>query len=278
VRFATKKKGKYAGQHPIFDNVAEFRKYKGDTPLIENWRTAIGGDWVLADDGCVIQVLVRYRGSKNYPDNGMIMTAIGQFAPAGLQEMDTDPAKHGTGMFNAKTQGERWREKRDRPLTARDLLCIKLWLEGMGEEKAYNIGKGKKYRGKLAGALTAFRWFEQMLKDRRVFEVVKSALQEAAARHNITTDAIVQRLNDLSMSAEKESVKLQATVTLGEWLEIAPQKETRGRLPQIGSRGVGAIADAEFEDVAGTVGAGVRESQGRQLTNGYEANHTEGKQ
>jgi hypothetical protein len=277
VRFATKKKGKYAGQHPIFDNVAEFRRYKADTPLIENWRTAIGGDWVLADDGCVIQVLARYPGPKKYPDNGMIFTAIGQFAPAGLQEMDTDPAKHGTGMFSSKTQGERWREKRDAPLTARDLLCIKLWLEGMGEEKAYNVGKGKKYRGKLAGALTAFRWFEQMLKDRRVLEVVKSALQEAAARHHITTDSIVQRLNDLSLSAEKESVKLQATVTLGEWLEIAPQKASPGRLP-MGNRGAGAIAEAEFEDVKGLVDGGVRESQGRQLTNGYEANHTENAQ
>ena len=50
-------------KHYVYDNVEEFKKEKGlDTQLVENWRDGEEGDWVLADDGGVVQLL---KVSKN---------------------------------------------------------------------------------------------------------------------------------------------------------------------------------------------------------------------
>lgn len=40
--------------HVVYDDVSELPK---DLKYLEDWRKADVGDWVLSDDGCVIQVL-----------------------------------------------------------------------------------------------------------------------------------------------------------------------------------------------------------------------------
>ncbi len=43
--------------HYLYDDVDEFRKYHESVSLVTDWRHSNKGDWVLADDGQVCQVL-----------------------------------------------------------------------------------------------------------------------------------------------------------------------------------------------------------------------------
>ena len=49
-------------RHYIYDTREEFREKYPVTPLVKDWRKGREGDWVLSDDGRIVQLL---KVSKN---------------------------------------------------------------------------------------------------------------------------------------------------------------------------------------------------------------------
>ena len=45
--------------HPIYENIGEFKKYNPGVDVIKDWRDGTEGSWIVSDDGQVCQVLKR---------------------------------------------------------------------------------------------------------------------------------------------------------------------------------------------------------------------------
>jgi len=71
VRTFTIRRGKYAGEHIIFDNVEEANKHNILNP-IQPWYSedVKAGTWVVADDGFVIECLYRFKLVNKRHKNG----------------------------------------------------------------------------------------------------------------------------------------------------------------------------------------------------------------
>ena len=92
-------------KHYVFKNREEFEEYfkseHGAVPELNiDWRTAKQRDWVLADDGGVVQILK--QGDLPHPhdrpnwkeNNGYVRTVVGSFIQSDKHLMDTDFSKH----------------------------------------------------------------------------------------------------------------------------------------------------------------------------------------
>ncbi len=67
-------------KHYAYESKEEFRRAHPDTPLITDWKKAEEGDWCLADDGKVVQILKKgCFVDKRKRDNNYIRTVIGMF-------------------------------------------------------------------------------------------------------------------------------------------------------------------------------------------------------
>ena len=47
-------------KHYLYENIGEFRISHPDTEIVGNWRLGEEGDWVMTDDGCIVQILRKF--------------------------------------------------------------------------------------------------------------------------------------------------------------------------------------------------------------------------
>lgn len=69
-------------KHYAYESEEEFRKIHPDTPLIGDWKQAKEGDWCLADDGKIVQILKQgsyIEKNRRKRENPYIRTIIGMF-------------------------------------------------------------------------------------------------------------------------------------------------------------------------------------------------------
>ena len=97
-----KKPSKHEGFHCIFENKKEFEEYflkeDGIVPyLADDWRECKAKDWVIADDGGVVQVLKvmpvkkRSEHARKMYATAYVGTIVGLFFCNKREKMDTDP-------------------------------------------------------------------------------------------------------------------------------------------------------------------------------------------
>lgn len=76
----------FVGDHIIYDTVEEFKKEKGEDYPLKKWGVGLpedlkAGDWIIADDGYVIQVLrVKNFPNKNGSRTFFVRVPMGTFA------------------------------------------------------------------------------------------------------------------------------------------------------------------------------------------------------
>ena len=90
-------------EHLVFDDIKEYYSHFGkQAPSpVEDWRTAKEKDWVIADDGGIIQLLKVSHDIKHPNDRpnyklskGWCRTVVGTFLIRDKTYMDTDFSKH----------------------------------------------------------------------------------------------------------------------------------------------------------------------------------------
>ena len=208
--------------HYVFEEKYEFENYFmgkiGTVPkLIENWREAGEGDWVIADDGGIVQVLKKFKARHphdrpNYSaHNGMVRTVVGTFIQADKYEMDTDFTLH-ESRYRISGAGEarinyRWNTRED--LTKKELIFVAELCSGKTLQKAYESAFGPKYN-----------WIEKataLLKRDRVMNKINETLRDTMESKGLGIDFILDRLKDLAIGAQSDAVKLSALKEIGEY-------------------------------------------------------------
>lgn len=206
--------------HYIFHSIDDFNEmYEGCTgesipDIVGDWRKGEEGDWVLADDGSVCQILKKTAKLKHPQDNettgyvyakGYIRTAVVSVPIRAKTMLHSDRTlvsnRYRFGGVTDKVITER-RANRDN-MTVNETLFNQEILQGNDAVQAYmDLYKVPKEKAMVSVAL--------LLKTTRFQNSMKQNAQEAAARLGMGADYIMNRYRGFIEQGEDLGVGLRA--------------------------------------------------------------------
>lgn len=208
-------------KHIVFENVAEFEDYflkeQGVVPvLIENWRLGVEGDWVLADDGGVVQILrsgemAHPHDRKNWrASTGWCRTIVGSFIKADKYKMDTDFDRH-VCRYTFSTsipENDKSSFRNRKNLTKAERIFTMAVIVGKSPEVAVFEAYGPKgnWREK----------FLALIKTERVSNEIIKGVSSLAKKHGIDEEYILLQYKDILDSNCDAKAKISALRELSE--------------------------------------------------------------
>ena len=201
--------------HHVYESLDELPE---DLVYLKDWRKAETGDWVLADDGCIIQVLrknsmARSRG-KVRVDN-TLGTCTGTFKVKHHLSMNTVKRED---IYTLSGKRPLKRMMDDKKINSNEILFAQNITRGLSPEDAYIKSfrtKNHKYAKIQAGIL---------VKSERIRKAMKEELKPVLVALGIEPELVLGGIKDIATDPEaKHSDKLKALFELGEILEL---KET----------------------------------------------------
>ena len=203
-------------KHYVYDSVEEFHSENPDKLGVEqNWRTAKEGDWVMSDDGRVVQLLKvsdihHPNDRKNYKyAKGWCRTIVGTFLILDKTYMDTDFSQHKNRYTFSKTIGNVKNIRKRTNSTKKEKLFTTNVISGMGAVKSYmdayneeNFNNAKKKSVVL-------------LKQERIMSEIEKGVLDVAKEMGIDHEYILDRLKRLADYSEDDNIILQSTKELG---------------------------------------------------------------
>jgi len=208
--------------HTVYDNKDEFPDHM---QFLDNWREGDIGDWILSDDGCIIQILrTGYfsRPTKKIKALKYVGTCTGTFICKQSYKMDCEKREN---IYNISGKSLYSQTVNREHITQKEQLFAEFVSQGMERTEAYLRAfttKDKHYAQAQAGLL---------LKQERVRSVMKAELKPVLAKLGIDDTMVLEGIKDVAVSGEKDSDKLKALFELADILEI---KETRKEITAIG--------------------------------------------
>ena len=203
-------------EHYVYEDIDEFRHYH-DIKAKDNWRTADEGDWVIADDGGVVQLLKVSRSIKHPNDRKNYRYAkvccrnvVCTFLLRDTAKMDTDFKKHKNRYtFSGKIKNPNQRIKERSKVTNKEKSFATNVVVGMGAVKAYMDAYGEvdEYKAKKKSAL--------LLKQRRVMSEVEKGVKDIAIQLGIDHEYVLGKLKYLADHSNDENISLQSLKELG---------------------------------------------------------------
>ena len=221
----------------IYHRIFEERKEVPPNIIIrENWREADVGDWVIADDGCVIQVLrkgsmLRTKGKirKKY----YIGTCTGTYPVTKSSKLDTS-RRDNIYTFSGLLEPEK------RGLTRKERMFIfYLSQEKLSPEQAYLKAfptNNKRYASEKAASL---------IKTERITTAVKEELKPILDELGISDLYILKGIKDEAELAEKSDTRLKALFKLSDILDLEDKNQTK--VTQIQGVAFGGFDDKMIE-------------------------------
>ena len=204
--------------YTVFDNIEEL---PNNIKYIHNWRDGSIGDWVLTDDGCVIQILreghmIRPKGKIKKVR--YVGTCTGTFVVSDSVKMD---ASRRVNIYSFGGDIERNQRVDDREnLSSREELFVQYLASGMDARMAYLKAfptNDPHYAGMRAG---------QLLKTTRVRTAMKEELKPVLEELGIDETTIIGNINNIAMSAEKDETKLKALFKLADIMDLEDKNKT----------------------------------------------------
>ena len=219
--------------HRVFEDREEV---PSDIIIRENWREAEVGDWVVADDGCIIQVLrkgsmLRTKGKvrKKY----YIGTCTGTYPVRKSSKLDTsrrDNIYTFSGLLEPEKKGLTKKER---------MFIFYLSHEKLSPEQAYLKAfptKNKRYASEKAASL---------IKTERITTAVKEELKPILEELGISDQYILKGIKDEAELAEKSDTRLKALFKLSDILDLEDKNQTK--VTQIQGVAFGGFDDKMIE-------------------------------
>ena len=220
-------------EHFVYDSVEEFMLYhRGKEDSIQepvHWKSGEEGDWVVADDGGVVQILKIGKMATSKVDGRpkrsveYVRTVVGTFikthilhAEAGdnhIQrdtKMDTDFSQHPNRYTISRNPGIYKTYKTRTRLSTPERLWVLSVLVGTDPVDAYI-----RYY-KTQSRITAHKKAVMLLKQERVVRALREGIQEAANNLGLTDEWVLERLKNLAESASSDKVKREAVIDVAE--------------------------------------------------------------
>jgi hypothetical protein len=206
-------------EHTVFESVDEV---PSSIIYSEVWRDGHLSDWVLADDGCIIQILregtmLKSRGSKR--KQRYIGTCTGTFIINDKTTMDTSKRVN-IYSFGGNLDRDQIVEERQR-LSNREELFVQYLASGMDARKAYLKAfptNDPHYAGMRAG---------QLIKTTRIKSAMKEELKPFMEALGIDEHYILKNIKSVVDMSVKEDTKLKALFKLADIMDMEDKNKTQ---------------------------------------------------
>jgi len=203
-------------EHCVYEDIDEFKEHNPNTTVNPEWRKAQEGEWVVADDLGVVQILKKAQlnhpnDSENYKNaKGYVRTVVGTFIVKDNTNMDTDFSKHPNRYtFSTNIKNTNANLKSRKNTTKKERAFSANIVSGTGVAKSYmdafEESDFKKARRK--GLM--------LLKQDRVIQEVEKGALDVAKKLGIDHDYILKNLKCLCDNSEDENIRLQSVKELG---------------------------------------------------------------
>jgi hypothetical protein len=201
--------------HRVFDEEDDLPK---GLVVQDNWRKAHIGDWVRADDNCIIQILRKGEMLTRNKVREYVGTCTGTFPVGKTMSMDTSRRDHIYSFGGKKPQ----EALLDRTANSKhETLFIQYMVSGMTMPEAYM----KAFPTKQIGYATERS--AQLMKLERIRSQVKEELKPVLKKLGIDDESVLSDIKDVSQSAEKEDVRLRALFKLSDILDLEDKTSTK---------------------------------------------------
>jgi len=204
-------------EHIVYDSVGEFLDHNPTGNIVFDWRKGNEGDWVMADDGGVVQLLkvnkeVKHPGdSKNYKyADGWVRTVVGSFINKDNVKMDTDFDSHPNRYtFSKKIKNTNKRVIDRKKVTKKEKEFATNIVVGMGAVEAYKNAYSELSENKARKKATI------LLKQERVMKEIEKSVLDVAKSLGIDHEYILGKLKTLADYSEDDNIVLQSAKELG---------------------------------------------------------------
>jgi len=209
-------------------NGIEHKVYDPDDPIPDrlivqsNWREGKAGEWVKADDECVIQVLRRGKMSKPKGRNKIreyIGTCTGTFPISDSAKMDTSRRVNIYSFGGSKKADD---ILLDRTVLSKHEEMFVLYLaSGMAAEDAYVKAfptKNRNYAKLKSGHL---------VRTERIKTAMKEELKPVCEKLGVDPESVIKGIKDKADYADKDETQLKALFKLSDILDLEDKNQTK---------------------------------------------------
>ena len=206
-------------QYVVYDSEDEL---PSDVYPKKDWRKGDLFDWVLADDGCYIQIL--RKGAMTKPKGKVrkvayIGTCTGTFIVSPKTKMDTSRR---VNIYSLGGDVERNQRLDDREnLSTREELFVTYLAGGMDPRGAYLKAfptNNPHYAGTRAG---------QLIKTSRIRSAMKEELKPYMEDLGLDENYVLSNIKEVIDSCEKADTKLKALFKLADIMDMEDKNQTK---------------------------------------------------
>ena len=206
-------------EHTVFDSADEVPK---ELKYLKDWRDGSIGDWVLTDDGCILQVL--RKGTMLKPKGKVreisyIGTCTGTFIVSDNNKMD---ASKRVNIYSLGGHVERNQRLEDRQnLSSREEIFVHYLASWIFPRLVYLKAfptKDPHYAGIRAG---------QLVKTTRIKTAMKEELKPYMEELGIDESYILRAIKGVIDSTEKDDTRLKALFKLADIMDMEDKNKTQ---------------------------------------------------
>jgi len=206
-------------EHKVYDPEDQL---ENGLVVIENWRDSRIGDWVKADDDCIIQVLRKGQMVRKYGRNKVreyVGTCTGTF-PVGINvKMDTSRRVNIYTFGGSKSSEDILLDRTT--LTRCELVFVQFLTSGMSPQEAYL----KSFPTKNVNYASVKS--SQLMRTERVYTAMKEELKPVCEELGIDSKSVLEDIQYASKNSEKEDVRLRALFKLADILDLEDKNQTK---------------------------------------------------
>ena len=206
-------------QHVVFDSEDEV---PSEVHYLRDWREASISDWVLADDGSIIQILrkgVMLKPKGKVRRVTYLGTCTGTFVVSDKVKMDTSKRINIYSIGGNIERNERIDERKG--LSTREELFVQYLSTGTDPREAYLKAfptNNPSYAGMRAG---------QLVKTNRIRSRMKEELKPYLEALNLDEHYVLSNIKEVIDSCDKDDTKLKALFKLADIMDMEDKNRTQ---------------------------------------------------
>ena len=206
-------------QHTVFDSEDEV---PSEIHYLRDWRESSISDWVLSDDGSIIQVLrkgIMLKPKGKVRQVSYIGTCTGTFLISDKVKMDTSRRVNIYSIGGNIERNERIDERK--VLSSREETFVQYLSAGMDPRKAYLKAfptNNPSYAGMRAG---------QLVKTSRIRSRMKEELKPYLEALDLDEHYVLSNIKEVIDSCDKDDTKLKALFKLADIMDMEDKNKTQ---------------------------------------------------
>ena len=186
-----------------------------------DWKKAKVGDWVKADDDCIIQILRRGEMMRSMGKNKVreyVGTCTGTFPVSAKMKMDTSK-REDIYSFSGRKAKDRLNDREN--LNKHEKLFVAYLAKGVGMQEAYLKAfptNNPRYALSKSAELT---------QTTRIMTAMKEELKPVLEELDLDETFVLKNIKEVILSSEKDDTRLKALFKLADIMDMEDKNKTQ---------------------------------------------------